>query len=277
MSEKNKKICIAVAAHKPYRMPADSMYMPMHVGKALHPDIDLGAQFTPDNTGDNISALNALYSELTGLYWMWKNCNAEYKGLVHYRRHFATRNVAKRLFSRDRFNRIATVADVLPVLEGANGQPGVDVIVPRKRNYFIETIYSHYAHTLPVDQLDETRKIIASNQPDYLPAFDQVMRSKTAHMFNMFIMRAGCFDEYCAWLFPILEELVRRIDSAQYDAFNARYPGRISEMLLDVWLQTNKVSYAELTTMSPEPVDWWSKGIGFLRAKFGGKKYTKSF
>lgn len=43
MSEKNKKICIAVAAHKPYRMPADSMYMPMHVGKALHPDIDLGA------------------------------------------------------------------------------------------------------------------------------------------------------------------------------------------------------------------------------------------
>lgn len=48
-------------------MPDDAMYMPLHVGKAVHPDVDLGEAFVADNTGDNISDLNNYYSELTGL------------------------------------------------------------------------------------------------------------------------------------------------------------------------------------------------------------------
>lgn len=62
--ESHKDICIAVATHKAYRMPEDSMYLPLQVGKALHPDVDLG--FACDNTGDNISDRNAYYSERTG-------------------------------------------------------------------------------------------------------------------------------------------------------------------------------------------------------------------
>lgn len=54
--ESHKDICIAVATHKAYRMPEDSMYLPLQVGKALHPDVDLG--FACDNTGDNISDRN---------------------------------------------------------------------------------------------------------------------------------------------------------------------------------------------------------------------------
>ena len=52
---------IVIAAHKPYRMPADPMYLPLHVGAEgkLDPDgneLDIG--FRKDNTGDNISKLN---------------------------------------------------------------------------------------------------------------------------------------------------------------------------------------------------------------------------
>ena len=57
-------IKIIVAAHKKYEMPADKMYLPLHVG-AEGKDA-LG--YTPDNTGDNISKKNANYCELTGLY-----------------------------------------------------------------------------------------------------------------------------------------------------------------------------------------------------------------
>ena len=48
-------IKLLIAAHKQYQIPEDSIYFPLHVGaegKASIPG------FTPDNTGDNISAKN---------------------------------------------------------------------------------------------------------------------------------------------------------------------------------------------------------------------------
>ena len=77
---------ILVCCHKQDVMASQEPYMPIHVGKALHPELDLGIQ--GDNTGDNISEKNPLYCELTALYWVWKNVDADYKGLFHYRRAF---------------------------------------------------------------------------------------------------------------------------------------------------------------------------------------------
>ena len=73
-------------------MPNDDMYIPLHVGAEGKKDkqgnpLDLGYQ--KDNTGENISELNASYCELTGLYWAWKNLDADFIGLSHYRRHFS--------------------------------------------------------------------------------------------------------------------------------------------------------------------------------------------
>lgn len=264
-------IKIAVASHKAYRMPTDKMYVPIHVGKALHPDIELGKQFITDDSGDNISSLNNYFSELTALYWICKNSDATYKGLVHYRRHFETSNPAIRVMQRDRFAKIVREPEVSALLTDS------DIILPQRRNYFIETVYSHYAHTFPAEQLVVTREIITANTPEYLNAFDYVMQSTKAHMFNMMIMRNYRMNEYCDWLFPILFELQKRINPSQYDAFNARYPGRISEMLLDVWLITNGYPYKELPVISTEPVNWVKKGTAFLAAKFTGKKYSSSF
>lgn len=266
-----RHIQIAVAAHKTYRMPADDMYLPIHVGKALHADVDLGDRFIPDNSGDNISSLNNYYSELTALYWIWKNGDMEYRGLAHYRRHFETADVAARITRHDRFDKIVGESEVAELFAHT------DIILPRKRNYLIETVRSHYAHTFPVEQLDTTKEIIRADAKEYVEAFDDVMSGTTAHMFNMLIMRNDKLDEYCSWLFPILFELQRRIDPSQYDSFNARYPGRISEMLLDVWLKTKGYSYSELPVINTEPVNWVKKGTAFLAAKFAGKKYSSSF
>ena len=265
-----KSIRIAVATHKPYRMPDDSCYFPLHVGAALHPEICVGMQ--QDNEGDNISSENAFYSELTGMYWLWKNCDSDYKGLVHYRRHFRTSN-SDRAKSKDPFGRIASGADFRNLIASS----GAQVVVPTARNYFIETIESHYRHTLPGEQLDATRSVLGSLAPKFLPAFDREMTGIKAHMFNMLVAERSVFDGYCAWLFPLLADIEQVLDSSDYDAFNARWPGRISELLLDVWMNTNGIRWAEMPTMSPEPVDWISKGKGFLAAKFLGRKYKRSF
>jgi len=73
-----KDIKVIVAAHKKYEMPKDKMYVPVQVGAEGKKDIG----YTKDNTGDNISSKNSMYCELTGLYWAWKNLDADYIGLA---------------------------------------------------------------------------------------------------------------------------------------------------------------------------------------------------
>ena len=81
-----KNIKMIVATHKKYEMPKDLMYVPLQVGADGKEKI---TDYEQDNIGDNISSKNPYFCELTGLYWAWKNLDADYIGLSHYRRHFS--------------------------------------------------------------------------------------------------------------------------------------------------------------------------------------------
>jgi hypothetical protein len=262
-------ITIAVATHKPYRMPVDSVYLPLHVGAALHPEVLVS--MAGDNTGDNISAKNNYYSELTGLYWLWQNNHSAYKGLVHYRRLLGFADISKRIFQRDQYKKIANGGEFERLLKGC------DIILAKRRNYYIETVYSHYSHTFESKHLDLCREVMKENASQYVAAWDRSMAARGAHMFNMFVMKRSKFNDYCEFVFSILEEMEKRLSPSQYDAFDARYLGRVSELLMDPWLETNGYSYKELPVISPEPINWFKKGGAFLMAKFGGRKYGKSF
>jgi len=261
-----KNIKILVATHKKYQMPKDDIYMPIHVGKEEKEDVG----YIGDNTGDNISSKNAFYCELTGIYWAWKNLNADYIGLSHYRRHFTcVKRVPKK--ENEKFEKLLNKEEVENILDTT------DIILPKKRKYYIENLYDHYKHTMHIEPLDETRRIIEEQCPEYLAEFDKLHTRTSAHMFNMFIMKREYFEQYCEWLFKILFELEKRIDPNQYDSFHARYLGRISELLLDVWINTNKLSYKEVKVIDMQNVDWLKKGTAFLKAKFTNHKYEKSF
>lgn len=253
-------ITIVIATHKPYWMPDDRMYLPLHVGKANNPYIG----FAGDDTGDNISEKNPNYCELTGLYWAWKNLDSDYIGLVHYRRYFSVK------FGKDKKSRVLTHIQLEQILQTT------DVILPKKRRYWIETIYSHYMHTHGGSCLDKTREIISKKYQDYLEYFDLVMKSRSAHMFNMLIMKKEILDAYCTWLFDILLELEGQVDTSGMTTFEARLIGRVSELLLDVWIGRNHIRYRELGYIHMEPVNWRKKISGFLGAKFMGKKYSES-
>lgn len=152
-----------------------------------------------------------------------------------------------------------------------------DIILPKKRNYYIENLYDHYRHTMYIEPLDVTGEIIKEFYPEYYKEFEKLHKRTSAHMFNMFIMKRKDFDKYCEWLFDILGKLEKRVDSSKYDSFHARFYGRVSELLLDIWLETNNLKYKEVPVMSMEKVNWIKKGGSFLLAKFTGRRYGKSF
>lgn len=258
-----KDIKVIIATHKKYNMPNDIMYLPLHVGAEGKEDLN----YQKDNQGENISLKNPNFCELTGLYWAWKNLDAEYIGLSHYRRHFATKKINK----KDLFNSVLKIEEADEIFNKT------DIIVPKLRKYYIENLYSHYANTLYVEPLDITGEIIKEKYPEYMKEFNNLKKRTSAHMFNMFIMKKDKFDEYCTWLFDILFELEKRVDSTKYDSFHARFYGRVSELLLDVWLNTKGYSYKEVKVLGMEKVNLWNKGTSFLKAKFLGKKYGKSF
>jgi len=244
-----------VASHKPYWMPVDAVYFPAFVGAALRETGSAPSGFARDDDGENISARNKNWCELTALYWAWKNpSGAKSVGLVHYRRHFRGAHG------------VASGAELCAALAM------VDAVLPKKRNYFIETTYSQYAHAHHSADLDETRRIIAERHPDCLAAFDEVMKSTSGHRFNMMVMKRRLLDDYCAWLFEILFELERRLDVSSYSDYDARVFGFVSERLLDVYVKAKGVKFAEMPVLHLESERWPRKIAAFLARKLLGRK-----
>lgn len=262
---------LVIAAHKQCQLPSDDIYLPVHVGAALSAE---KLEYTRDDTGENISALNPLFCELTGLYWAWKNLDADYIGLVHYRRFFAG---GKRV-ERNLFSRCLTAPEAEKILTRYR------IILPRKRHYYIETIYSHYAHTFDGSQLDKARDVIKEKYPLFLQDFDAYMRCRSGYVFNMMLLPRPLLDDYCTWLFDILFELCKRVDTKNMSPFEKRYAGRVSERLFNVWLsyklrlgEIDKKEVKELPCIYLGKTNWGKKITGFLKARFFHQKYKSSF
>ena len=257
ISETEMDIKIVVATHKPYWMPEDPVYYPVFVGAEGKTKIGL----CPDNTGENISARNDHYCELTGLYWAWKNLDADYLGLVHYRRHFSSRR-----WTADKKKRVADGRCLERELEKA------PILLPKPRHYWIETTYTHYAHAHHSNDLDTARAVLAENDPEYVPAFDAVMNQTSGHRFNMFVMRRDLLNQYCEWLFQVLFEMEKRLDISTYSANDARVFGFVGERLLDVWIQKNDFSYSDLPYVFLDKQNWPVKAYRFLKRKWDRKR-----
>ncbi len=256
---------LIIAAHKECALPKDELYIPLHVGAACS---DQQLPFIRDDSGDNISSRNPVFCELTGLYWAWKNLDFDWLGLVHYRRFFSLRKDKGILLGKNLY----------PLLERYK------VFVPRKRHYYIETVYSHYDHTFDGTQFDIARQVIAEKYSEFVLDFDDFMQQRSAWLFNMMIMPRILIDQYCSWLFDVLFELEKRIDISQMTVFEKRYAGRVSERLFNVWLNHQlrtgsilKSEIKELPYIYLGKVNWWKKCTGFLKAKFLKKKYESSF
>ena len=260
MGEESLKIEILVAAHKKFPMPDKKGYLPILVGAVKN--YKPGIEYQRDDEGENISAKNPNYNELTAVYWAWKNLkDVDAVGLVHYRRLFFDSKPYN-------LNNVISIENVEKLLTK------YDVILPKKRNYYIETNYSHYIHAHHQEPLDKTREIIRTNYPQYLSKYDQIMKRRKAHMFNMFIMKRDAFESYCTFIFSVLGKLEKNINLTGYSTQEKRVFGYISELLMDVWLETNTFRYTELNWGQLGGKKNIKKAIYLIKRKIGIKTNT---
>ncbi len=254
------KTKIIICYHKLFNSFKNEVLLPLHVGKS-NSKIEL-ENFECDNTGDNISYKNGSYCELTGLYWLWKNIEADNYGLFHYRRFLDLKNKYRGQVFPSKINILDWSQSTLEKL-----MMEYDVILPHKSKFDLN-VYERYKKDHIASDLDVIIDIIKSDYPQYTDAINKSLSSKEEYSCNMFIMRKAVFFEYCEWLFDILQKAEDRVDITGYDSYQRRIWGFLSERMLNIFIQYKldsdrniKIKHVATIMINQEPIFKFNIGI----------------
>lgn len=179
----------------------------------LRPDI------LTDDIGDNISVRNSQYCELTALYWIWKHAKEDIVGLAHYRRHFIL------------------PANWVEIME----DNGIDVILPVPL-YVLPNLADNYKKRHDAGDWDFMMRYLKEKSVSLYEEAQEFFRGNLYSPCNMFIMRRKVLNEFCEWLFSILDAVTAH-GGEKEDRYLNRYPGFIAERLLTFFFEKNKDIY----------------------------------
>ena len=249
------EIKLLVCCHRPVEVPAHPLLVPIQVGAALSERHFPG--FLHDDVGDNISARNRSYCELTAQYWAWKNITADYCGFFHYRRYLYPDACAKIPY---RIGREAT----LPFLDklGYSGFAELiekyDLIIPMGEDMRI-SVREHYAEAWfhHSEDLELVERIVRERSPEMIEAMERYLSGTVCYFGNIYIMKRKVFQDYCGWLFPILAEFDRRVDTSNYSVQEKRVDGYLAERLLGIYADFRR---SVLRTLELPRVHFYSEG-----------------
>lgn len=179
-----------------------------------------------DSGGDNISEKNKYYSELTGLFWSWKNDNSSIKGLVCYRRFLLD------LFPFPHLIREKSIKKTLQ---------HYDIILSKPKYLGGLTVEEQLLKGVSKKNCEILREIISTKFPDYSLSYERVMKEKSLSAFNIMIAKRELFDSYCSWLFSIFDEMEKIVDANELVGYKTRLYAFLSERLLVAWVYKNKL------------------------------------
>lgn len=259
-------IRIFVTTHKPVDMPKSTILQPVQVGGGLKdPNTRFRTAFHDDD-GENISAKNPMYCELTTQYWAWKNIDAEYYGFCHYRRYFDFSPIEHEEnpygeIMDDYIDDAAAKkyglddATMTKAIEGwdiiTTGIKDLREVIDKRGTP--KKLYQA-APKLHLKDLRHVYDIVCARHPDYKEDADAFLDGNFSCFCNMYIMRKKYFQAYCEWMFPILEEFERTTDMSTYSKEALRTPGHLSERLFNIWFMHLKRTNPELKTKETQCV-----------------------
>lgn len=270
------------------------LYVPVRCGAVFDKENPRG--LLGDNTGDNISEKRGSFCEFTVQYWAWKNEQADYYGLCHYRRYLSFSGQKYRTAdhglvscavltpgSMERFgllnsetmvNEIAQYDLVIPQPAPVERMP-----LPHGNARTVRQLWeAHDGIFFEKKVIDRMFGLIEELAPEYSAAAKEYFNSNLHRGYNCYVMKNELFDRLCRFQFPIMEALEQELDTIDFSAGMRRTPAYVGEMLFGVFLhqvlyheqwrvsQRQLVLFGETQAMSRPALAKWYVNYGLDRA-----------
>ncbi len=178
-----------------------------------------------DERCDSLSRQNALYGEMSAAYYAWKYGKYDVTGIFHYRRILKVTKEQMKLLE----NRQLDVVLPLPFVcyPDASGQYGRYLLKP---------------------DVEVMMQVLGEKNQKNFETYKKLLKMPYLYNYNMLIARREVFDDYCGWIFPLLQEITDRCEMEQRNRL-PRYIGRIGEVLTSLYFMSNerkwKIAHAE--------------------------------
>ena len=252
-----KKTKVFVAMHKDFITPQHDIFETVQCGCSLT-NTRLNCKHF-DNSGENISAKNKNYCELTALYAMWKNGkfeNCDYVGLMHYRRYLYPFNQPL-IFYRNFFSLLQN--SHLLIFNGQlfsgkknthwenpefawseisaflrNEIYNFDMLIPYPE-ILPCSVYLHYCYYHRKKDLQIMIESVNKLFPDFLPYLKKALNSHALYIGNLFVMKKSLTDKYLSLLFTVLDDVEKKI-ILPTDTYQARVLGFLAERLFSAFV-----------------------------------------
>ena len=244
-------IKIFQAFHKPFNYSENiSWIAPIGVGGYNQNNFFL------DSIGQNIAHLNQYYCELTALYWAYKNTSTQYIGLCHYRRYFifnhqviwnGSGNCQFKLddhTDQELLKLIHSLTDNCQLKHLQFFLNKYDVVLPRPE-IFNCSIEQQYLQCVESEPWFLFLEILKKTFTDELIINEYFRNRNSASMYNMFVMPRVLFEQYCEYLFSIIDQIFNEI-GPKFDIYNNRYPGFLAERFLGFWIYIKGLKIKEV-------------------------------
>jgi hypothetical protein len=190
-----------------------------------------------DNDGeDNISHLNKHISEMSAIYWTWKNYdkigNPDYIGFCHYRRRFDNNDIVYMMQHPE----IQCLA-----------------IYHKFQKTFPMSYFILFQETFPSMRLNLLHQLLTDEERSiFFDSFCKLYTDVVPLTNHMFILKRDDFFKYCEWIIPKLFNLynsiyvnnpnLNNINWHNYfykDKFGTRYIAYMTELLTIIYLYKN--------------------------------------
>ena len=246
------------------------LYIPVRCGAVYDEREDV--TMLGDDTGDNISEKRESFCELTVQYWAWKNVNADYYGLCHYRRYLG--------FSEEKYDVSAygcihkpfptqkQIAEfglneetIRSEIDGADlilGEPvNVRRLHPQIKN--LKDYCRLSTNDFNLKDIDLLLETIKEFQPEYYEKALRYYKSPYSRWYNCYIMKKSIFFDLCAWQFEILFALEKKLKTKNYSSQMKRELGFFAEHLFGIYfldlIDSTNISFKEKQIVFFESVD----------------------